>query len=77
MVEATVNEVDGHLVERLRTRTRTFSAPQEILEELAAHLARTGRTSPDRSWCFRCQVPVVQAPFRRTFERSLRLRYTF
>ena len=56
-VEATVNEVDGHLVEgsgKTPNSNRTFSAPQEVLDELAAHLARTGRTSPDEL--------VLQAP---------------
>lgn len=56
-MEATVNEVDGRLVEgsgKTPNSTRTFSAPQEILEELAAHLARTGRTKPEEL--------VLQAP---------------
>jgi hypothetical protein len=56
-VEATVNEVEGHLVEgsgKTPNSNRTFSAPQEILDELAAHLARTGRTSPE--------ALVLQAP---------------
>ncbi len=49
-VEATVNEVEGQIVEgrgKTPLSNRTFSAPQEILDELAAHLARTGRTNPE------------------------------
>ncbi len=56
-VEATVNEVEGQLVEgrgKTLNSNRTFSAPQEVLDELAAHLARTGRTSPEEL--------VLQAP---------------
>lgn len=36
------------------TGARTFSVPQEVLDELAAHLARSGRTSPS--------ALVLQAP---------------
>jgi integrase len=49
-VEATVNEVEGQIVEgrgKTPNSNRTFSAPQEVLDELAAHLRRTGRTSPE------------------------------
>ena len=49
-VEATVNEVEGVIVEgegKTPNSNRTFSAPQEVLDELAAHLRRTGRTSPE------------------------------
>ena len=49
-VEATVNEVEGLIVEgegKTPNSNRTFSAPQEVLDELAAHLRRTGRTSPE------------------------------
>jgi integrase len=56
-VEATINEVEGQIVEgtgKTLLSNRTFSAPQEILDELAAHLARTGRTSPEEL--------VLQAP---------------
>ena len=56
-VEATVNEVEGQLVEgrgKTLNSNRTFSAPQEVLDELAAHLARTRRTSPEEL--------VLQAP---------------
>lgn len=56
-VEATVNEVGGQIVEgggKTPLSNRTFSAPQEVLDELAAHLARTGRTSPEEL--------VLQAP---------------
>ncbi len=55
--EATVNEVEGKLVEgsgKTPNSNRTFSAPQAVLDELAAHLARTGRTSPEEL--------VIQAP---------------
>lgn len=51
-VEATVNEVEGVIVEgegKTPNSNRTFSAPQEVLDELAAHLRRTGRTSPRTS----------------------------
>jgi integrase len=49
-VEATINEVEGQIVEgrgKTLNSNRTFSAPQEVLDELAAHLKRTGRTSPE------------------------------
>jgi integrase len=49
-VEATVNEVEGVIVEgegKTPNSNRTFSAPQEVLDELAAHLRRTGRTSAE------------------------------
>jgi integrase len=49
-VEATINEVEGQIVEgrgKTPNSNRTFSAPQEVLDELAAHLRRTGRTSPE------------------------------
>ena len=56
-VEATTNEVEGRFVEgsgKTKNSVRTFSVPQLVLDELAAHLARTGRTATgDR---------VVQAP---------------
>jgi integrase len=55
--EATTNEVEGRFVEgsgKTKSSVRTFSVPQLVLDELAAHLARTGRTAPgDR---------VLQAP---------------
>ncbi len=56
-VKATTNEVEGRFVEgsgKTKSSVRTFSVPQVILDELAAHLARTGRTSPDDR--------VLQAP---------------
>lgn len=56
-VRATVNEVDGRIVEgagKTAASARTFSVPQLVLDELAAHLARTGRTGPGEL--------VLQAP---------------
>lgn len=48
-VRATLNEVDGRFVEG-RGKTvasgRTISVPGRVLDELSAHLARTGRTEP-------------------------------
>lgn len=49
-VRSTINEVDGKIVEgrgKTVASERTISAPQSVLDELAAHLARTGRQDPD------------------------------
>ncbi len=49
-VERTVNEVEGVFVVgdgKNRTSRRTFVLPSMVVEELAAHLARTGRSKPD------------------------------
>jgi integrase len=57
VVRATTNEVNGRFVEgsgKTKTSSRTFSVPQRVLDELAAHLARTGRTAPEDR--------VLQAP---------------
>jgi len=56
-VEATINEVEGRFVAgdgKTESSVRTISVPQTILDELAAHLARTGRTGGGEL--------VVQAP---------------
>lgn len=56
-VRATTNEVEGRFVEgsgKTNSSVRTFSIPKRVLDELAAHLARTGRTAP--------QDRVLQAP---------------
>jgi integrase len=56
-VRATLNEVEGRMVEgsgKTTASARTISVPQRVLDELAAHLARTGRTDPDER--------VLQAP---------------
>lgn len=56
-VRSTINEVDGEIVEgrgKTVASERTISVPQSVLDELAAHLARTGRQDPD--------VLVFQAP---------------
>jgi integrase len=56
-VEATVNEVDGVIVHgdgKTDSSVRTISVPQFVLDLLAEHLARTGRTEPS--------ALVVQAP---------------
>lgn len=48
-VRSTINEVDGKIVEgrgKTVASERTISAPQSVLDELAAHLARTGRQDP-------------------------------
>ena len=49
-VRETTNEVEGQFVEgsgKTRNSVRTFSVPQVVLDELAAHLARTRRTLPE------------------------------
>ena len=49
-VRATLNEVEGNFVEgsgKTRSSRRTISVPDRVVEELSAHLARTGRTDPD------------------------------
>lgn len=49
-VEATINEVEGRFVAgdgKTESSVRTISVPQPVLDELAAHLARTGRTYAD------------------------------
>jgi integrase len=49
-VRATLNEVEGTFVEgtgKTQASRRTISVPQRILDELSAHLARTGRTGPE------------------------------
>jgi integrase len=49
-VRETTNEVEGQFVEgsgKTQSSVRTLSVPQIVLDELAAHLARTGRTAPD------------------------------
>lgn len=56
-VRSTVNEIEGRIVEgigKTAKSVRTFSVPPAILDELAAHLARTGRTDPAEL--------VIQAP---------------
>lgn len=56
-VRATTNEVEGRFVEgsgKTNSSVRTFSIPKRVFDELAAHLARTGRTAP--------QDRVLQAP---------------
>lgn len=48
-VEHTINEVHGRFVEGRGKRARsvrTISVPTGVLDELAAHLKRTGRTQP-------------------------------
>ena len=49
-VRATLNEVEGNFVEgsgKTQSSRRTISVPDRVVEELSAHLARTGRTDPD------------------------------
>lgn len=49
-VGSTINEVEGKLVEgsgKTRRSRRTFTIPKRVVDELKAHLERTGRTSPD------------------------------
>ena len=49
-VSATLNEVEGTLVEgpgKTLTSRRTISVPARILDELSAHMARTGRTAQE------------------------------
>lgn len=49
-VEHTINEVHGRFVEgrgKTAGSVRTISVPNRILDELAAHLTRTGRTNPN------------------------------
>lgn len=56
-VQATVNEVQGQLIEgigKTPNSNRTFSVPREILDELSAHLVRTRRRRPGEL--------VLQAP---------------
>ncbi len=56
-VGATINEVDGQFVEgdgKTMAAARTISLPGYVVDELAAHLARTGRHGRDEL--------VVQAP---------------
>ncbi len=56
-VGATINEVDGQFVEgdgKTMAAARTISLPGYVVDELAAHLARTGRPGRDEL--------VVQAP---------------
>lgn len=48
-VQATINEVDGRFVEgdgKTTASVRTISLPRLVTDELAAHLARTGRKAP-------------------------------
>lgn len=48
-VQATINEVEGRFVEgdgKTAASVRTISLPRLVTDELAAHLARTGRTGP-------------------------------
>ena len=52
-VEHTINEVHGRFVEGRGKTTgsvRTISVPNRVLDELAADLTRTDRTSPTISW---------------------------
>jgi integrase len=56
-VRATINEVEGRFVEgdgKTMASARTIALPNSLVDELAAHLARTGRTGPDEL--------VLQAP---------------
>ena len=49
-VRATINEVEGRFVAgegKTASSVRTISVPGFVIDELAAHLARTGRTEPD------------------------------
>jgi integrase len=49
-VRSTINEVDGEIVEgrgKTVASERTISVPQSVLDELAAHVARTGRQDPE------------------------------
>ena len=49
-VRATMNEVEGNFVEgagKTLSSRRTISVPTRIIDELSAHLARTGRTDPE------------------------------
>ena len=49
-VRATLNEVEGNFVEgtgKTLSSRRTISVPTRVLDELAAYLARTGRTNPE------------------------------
>lgn len=49
-VRATINEVEGDFVEgtgKTLSSRRTISVPSRVLDELSAHLARTGRTAPE------------------------------
>jgi integrase len=49
-VSATLNEVEGTFVEgpgKTLTSRRTISVPARILDELSAHMARTGRTAQE------------------------------
>lgn len=49
-VRSTINEVEGQIVEgrgKTVASERTISLPQSVLDELAAHLARTGRREPE------------------------------
>lgn len=48
-VQATINEVDGRFVVgdgKTNASVRTISLPRLVTDELAAHLARTGRAAP-------------------------------
>lgn len=50
LIEATINEVDGRFVAgsgKTEASQRVISVPRGVLDELAAHLDRTGRTQPD------------------------------
>ncbi len=56
-VQATINEIEGRFVEgdgKTNASVRTISLPRLVTDELAAHLARTGRTDPSEL--------VLQAP---------------
>lgn len=49
-VRATINEVEGRFVEgggKTASSARTISVPQSNIDELAGHLALTGRNKPD------------------------------
>ena len=49
-VRATLNEVEGNFVAgtgKTLSSRRTISVPTRVLDELAAYLARTGRTNPE------------------------------
>ena len=49
-VRATLNEVEGNFVEgdgETRWSRRTIAVPDRVVEELSAHLARTGRTDAE------------------------------
>ncbi len=49
-VRATLNEVEGNFVEgggKTHSSRRTISVPDRVVEEVSAHLARTGRTDAE------------------------------